>query len=138
MLITGVYSLVEIINQCSADETSSLCVFVYGIPITKIHVFFKMPSFILNVIVIVVLYLYAGFLFFKVTYFHQKTVCHHELPSDMSVLLSNVNYELLNVEMLGEELRKFEVRDIIVTHKIKKYMKKLSERSVCEAKCKIF
>ena len=92
MLLTGIYSLVEIYNQCSTDETESLCVYIYGIPVAKIHAFFKIPLIIMNGVVILLLYVMIGFLFFKISYLHQRNICHHEVPSDYSVLISNVDH----------------------------------------------
>ena len=75
MLVTGIYGLVEIIHQCSVDDTESLCVYVYGIPITKIHAFFKVPLIACNGVVILFLYFVVAYLFFKISYLHQKNVC---------------------------------------------------------------
>lgn len=69
-----------------------MCIYVYGIPITKIHAFFKIPLIILNGVVIIFLYCVVAFMFFKISYLHQKNVCFHELPSDYSILISNVDH----------------------------------------------
>lgn len=78
MLVTGVYTLVEIFNQCQAENAEEgLCLYVYGIPIPKIHVFFKVNLIILNAAVIILLYIFAAYLIYRHTYLHQKNLCGH-------------------------------------------------------------
>jgi hypothetical protein len=66
---------------------------VYGVPIPKIHIFFKVPFIILNGIVIIVLYILAAYLFYRHTYLHQRNLHGHEKSSDYSVLLSGVDHK---------------------------------------------
>ena len=88
MLVTGVFSLIEIVNQCSKTQ----CLYVYSVPIPKIHVFFNITLIILNGVVILLLYCFIAYLFYKQAYLHQRNIYRHERASDFSVLISGLRH----------------------------------------------
>lgn len=109
MLGLGIYTLIEIINQCDDSNQSGSCLKVYGIYIPRIHVFFKTPLIILNIIVILFLYLVSAYLFFKHAYIHQKIICNNEKPSDFSALISGVIHEKIDKMSLEGFFQEFAI-----------------------------
>jgi hypothetical protein len=73
---------------------------VYGIPIPKIHVFFKVPLIILNIVVIIALYGFSAYLFFRNAYLHQKNICGFERSSDYSIMVSGYDHNIIKIEDL--------------------------------------
>jgi hypothetical protein len=92
ILLTGIYSLIEIIDTC---EVESNCIYVYGVPISRIHVFYKIPLIVLNVIVLFILYALIGYLYYSNSFIHQRLTNSHKKASDFSVMLSGINHEIV-------------------------------------------
>lgn len=69
---------------------------------------------------------------------HQKNLSDHEKPSDYSILLSGVDHDLVTIEHLKIAFDQYDIRDIVYTHTIKKYMKYLSKKSVLDAQLQLY
>lgn len=53
-------------------------------------------------------------------------------------MLSGFDHTRIKIEQLQELLNQYEVRDIIITHKIKKYMEWLGEKSRLDARLQLY
>lgn len=69
IISVGVYSLVQITKDCQNEDN---CIYVYGIPISKIHVFFTQTLTIMNGGIVLLLYLIIIYLYYLNASVHSR------------------------------------------------------------------
>ncbi len=111
----GIYALDQIITNCDQQEN---CLSVYGILVSKFHVFFTNILLILSAVLIVLMYAFAAYLYYINARIHKTMFLNHKKPSDYCVLLSGVDHEKVNGQSILNKFNDYQIVDILYTHKI--------------------
>ncbi len=111
----GIYALDQIITNCKLQEN---CLTIYGILVSKFHVFFTNILLIISAVLIVLMYAFAGYLYYINARIHKAMFLNHKKPSDYCVLLSGVNHEKVNGQSILNKFSDYQIVDILYTHKI--------------------
>jgi len=89
VLSVGVYSLIKITRDCHSQNN---CIYVYGIPISKIHVFFTSTLTIMNGVIVLVMYAIVIYLYYLNASVHSRMLFEGKKASDFSVLITGVDH----------------------------------------------
>lgn len=111
----GVYALDEIITHCQSQRD---CLIVYGIPISKFHVFFTDILIILNVLIILIIYTLISYLYYINAHIHKKIFLNHKKPSDYCVLISGIDHQKVAGQDILNHFSTYQIIDILYTHQI--------------------
>ena len=65
---------------------------MYGLPITKFHLFYNYALLYINIAIIVILYLFVAYLYYRNAKLHRKIIVNQTKPSDYWVMISGVDH----------------------------------------------
>ena len=89
ILSLGTYSTIQVITNC---DTSSNCMYVYGMPMERFYVFFNYITDIIAGCVILIMYFFMVYLYYTNAHEHRKMFLDANRPVNFSVLISNIDH----------------------------------------------
>ncbi len=88
----------------------------------------------MNIIILLAIYIVACYLYYQNASIHRKLLFNNKSPSNFNVLLSGVDHQKVTGQMIKDYFKnqeeRIEIKDILYTHKVEKYIKKLSLKTM--------